>query len=343
MRKTRQVMRSVPAVLLVAFMLIMPIAFGQSQAEVSKARAEGRVTIYSSFPVATLRPVLDAFQKAYPGITAEQLYAQTGQAISRIIAEHDAGRKGFDILITAWDPGYINLDNQGILAHYKSPAASSYDSQWFGPNDAWLDIWGGAQVIAYNTSLAKQVPQSWKAMADSNYKGLIALGTPTVRGGTYWLFYHLDKLYGESFFKELHQNDVVLAPGPSAVAEWVASGRAPIGVTTDYAIARQKKRGAAVDWVYPSEGVFIQVRSMALAADPAHPSAAHLFYDWLVGKQGAKAAVAAVGLYSLNPSVDAPPGLPALSSLKVLKTNLQDFATQEDSIVKAATDLLGAQ
>ncbi|MEX2533957.1 MAG: extracellular solute-binding protein [Trueperaceae bacterium] len=319
-------------------------ALAQSDGErLAAAQQEGQVTVYSSFPVARLRPVLDAFEADYPAISAEQLYAQTGQAISRVLAEHDAGRRGFDILITAWDPGYFTMDEQGALAHYDSPAAEQYDTQWAGPDHAWLNIWAGAQVIGYNTTLVDDPPQSWQDLADPRFEGQIAVGNPQTRGGVYWFYYHMYKLHGEQFLGELADNGVIIAPGPSAIAEWITSGRAPIGVTTDYSIVTQQDRGAPVDWVHPSEGVFFQVRGMAMAEDAPHPNAACIFYDWLVSEAGGQAVVDVLGLYSLNPNVAAPAGLPSLDELTILETDLEDFVEQEESITQTATDLLGAE
>ncbi len=334
--------RRSPAIALIGLVLVLT-SFSSAQVDVEQARAEGRVVVYSSFPAARLRPVLDAFEAAYPGIVAEQLFAQTGQAISRILAEHGAGRQGFDLLIAAWDPGYFTLAEAGALASYRSPAAGDYDEQWFGPDDVWLNIWGGAQVIGYNTSLVTDVPTSWQDLADPRFRGLVGIGTPTVRGGMYWLYYHLYELYGETFFQQLADNGALLTPGPSAAAEWITAGRVPIGVTTDFSVAEQKLRGAPVDWVYPSEGVFFQLRALAMAENAPHPSAARLFYDWLISESGGEIVVEALGLYSLNPHVGAPAGLPALVELSILETDLENFVAQEDHITDTATRLLGAE
>src|SRR6266849_9290714 len=59
---------------------------------VEAARKEGAVVVYGP-PGTEYRPVLvDAFQKAYPGIQVEGTFADTNERVSRLTTERTAGK-----------------------------------------------------------------------------------------------------------------------------------------------------------------------------------------------------------------------------------------------------------
>src|SRR5690348_1666448 len=67
------------------------------KAVVEKARAEGVVSIYTSTDDVQGRPVVEAFQKAFPGIRVDYNDLGTNGAYNRIISEAAAKQVGSDV------------------------------------------------------------------------------------------------------------------------------------------------------------------------------------------------------------------------------------------------------
>lgn len=305
------------------------------------AQKEGTFTIYSALPQDNVNALLAAFEKKYPGITGQDVFLSTAADDTRMESEykrHDT----FDISINDWGADTIGLAKKGIFASYKSPSLSLYASQYRGARDQYLNIWGGTQAIAYNTSLmsAAQAPKTWSDLLKSQYRGKVGVSTPLIEGGAYWWYYNMDSWFGDSYLKRFAANKPVIESAPSGVGSALAAGQVPIGVVTAVTVLNNINKGAPLRIVWPSDGVFLQTLYMAIDSRAPHPNAARLFYNWLASPAGEKVAVPIFGYYSTVNGGAAPAGLPALSKMSVKATNPATFASKEGSITKlAATDL----
>src|SRR5256712_8909087 len=72
--------------------------------------------------------------------------------------------------------------------------------------------------------------------------------------------------------------------GHSLRAGLVASGEVPFALTVyNHNAEKLKQRGAPVDW-YAIQPAIARVNGVALSRKPAHPHAAVLFYDFVLGE-----------------------------------------------------------
>lgn len=314
------------------------------EALIAGARREGTVTLYTSFQADMVAPLSREFEKDYPFVKVKALWLRTALLASRVEAEYSV-RDTFDVVVGAWEKYFVDFAERKILAAYRSPEAAAYDPKRLGAGDRWLDIWAGPTLYGYNKRLTSEaaIPHTWRELTDAKYKGKGGITTPVTRGGSYWWFYAMHKLYGVKYFDDLAANDHKIYNGLSAVAGGIANGEVAFGVTTDSALFDVIAKGAPVGAYYPDDGVYLQPRSIALAERAPHPNAARLFYDWMASERGGKVALTAVSLYSLHPKVPAPQGRKPLNQMKAIPVDLKDFVAREDEITNLAAKALKVQ
>ena len=169
-----------------------------------------------------------------------------------------------------------------------------------GSNDAnglyYVDYYG---VLAFevNTSVVKDVPQSWSDLLKAEYKGQIALpGDPRAsneaaqtvyaaainNGGT------LDNVQpGLDFFKQMNQlgNLLPLIADPGVIAK----GETPISIHWNYlALADQQTDNGNpnIQVVYPTGTAWGGYYYQAISAYAPHPAAARLWEEYLYSDEG---------------------------------------------------------
>jgi len=313
---------------------------------VKRAIAEGKVVTYGTRPLDRMEPIIKEFNKVYPQITVEHTWLNDSPLRSRLMAEFSSKQTSADIIFAAYSPWFVEFSENGIFGKYVSETVNEYDAKWQGMDNRWLDAWGGVQVIAYNTSIVKkdQVPQKWSDLMDPKWNGEIATISPTTRGGAYWLYYHMNKLYGTEFFDKFGANNPKIFSGFAAVANSIVSGETSIGPVTDFQAITLKKSGAPIDIIYPEEGLFVQTRSMAVLNNAPHPYATRLFCDWLLSKEGAEIDQVNSGYNSTRNDVDPLPESVKLTDIKLMGTlDYADFGAKEDEITKMAEVKMGIQ
>jgi len=231
--------------------LVAPIniraAVGQSEWDktVEAAKKEGKVV--AGIPAsAELRKALDdTFSKRYPDIDIELATGRGPANASKIAAEHAAGVRYYDVLISgSLTP--LNLLRAGILeaieplwllAEVKDP------KRWYGGH-VWAD---NAKKYLYsfqayqsenfwhNTQLLK--PDEYRGFDDllnPKWKGKIAILDPRAAGGgtSSWAFFY--KIKGEDFLRKLAAQELTLSREQRLLGESLAKGRFAITIGLSY-------------------------------------------------------------------------------------------------------------
>ncbi len=128
--------------------------FAADAALVAAATKEGAVTFYTSFGTTLLaRPLVDAFQKKYPGITVSMFNGNTGTIYQKIAAEEKAGKVNVDV--SNGSSVAYSLYADGALESYLPDSAKDYDPAFIGPKDSWVTLVHYYQGVAVNTDLVK--------------------------------------------------------------------------------------------------------------------------------------------------------------------------------------------
>jgi iron(III) transport system substrate-binding protein len=156
--------------------------------------------------------------------------------------------------------------------------------------DAWVAALCFNTVEAQKKNLPK--PASWKDLTKPVYKGTIVMPNPASSGTgfldvTSWL-----QLFGEAegwkFMDALHQNIGVYTHSGSKPCTMAGAGEYPIGVSFEFRAARQKRQGAPIDIVFPSEGSGWDMEATAIVKGTKNLEAAKTLLDWSVSEKAMK-------------------------------------------------------
>ena len=202
-----------------------------------------------------------------------------------------------------------------------------------------MDAWVAA--ICFNTAEAQKKnlpkPTSWKDLTKPVYKGAIVMPHPASSGTgfldvTSWL-----QLFGEAegwkYMDALHENIGVYVHSGSKPCTMAGAGEYPIGISFEFRAARQKKQGAPLDIVFPSERSGWDMEATAIMKGTKNLEAAKTLVDWSVTEKAMK-------LYNESYAVLAVPGiakpvefLPANMLEHMIKNDFQWAATNRARIL----------
>ena len=286
---------------------------------VEAAKKEGKVV--AGIPAsAELRKALDeTFSKRYPDIDIELATGRGPTNASKIAAEHAAGVRYFDLLISgSLTP--LNLLNAGILEPIEPllmlPEVKD-PKRWYGGH-VWAD---NAKKYLYsfqayqsenfwhNTQLVK--PDEYRGFDDllnPKWKGKIGILDPRSAGSgtSTWAFFY--KVKGEEFLRKLAAQELTLSREQRLLGESLAKGRFAITIgLTYYTLAPFIKANLPIKPLPEAkEGSYTSSGSGALSVvkNSSHPNATKVFVNWLLGKEGQETYGKAMGQATRRLDVD---------------------------------------
>ena len=256
----------------------------REQRLVRGARAEREINLYSSLTLEDLNALAAAFDKKY-GVKLKFWRAGSEKVVQRIVTEARAGRFDFDVVETN-GPELESLHREKLLQRAASPHFPDLMPEAIRPHREWIGTRLNMFVHAYNTNLVKkeELPESYEDFLDPKWKGRLGIEAEDVD----W-FAMVIKEIGEDrglrLFRDIVvRNGLSVRRGHTLLAGLVASGEVPFALTVyNHNAEKLKQRGAPIDW-YVIQPAIARVNGVALSRKPAHPHAAVLFYDFMLGE-----------------------------------------------------------
>jgi iron(III) transport system substrate-binding protein len=250
------------------------------------ARKEGEVAVYSSLVLEDINSLAAAFEKKY-GLKVKPWRASSEKVLQRVVTEARANRFDVDIIETN-GPELEALYRDKLLLPARSPHYPDLLPAAIRPHQAWVGVRLNMFVHAYNTDLVKkeELPKSYPELLDPKWKNKLGIEAEDQD----W-FGSVVKELGEERGLKLFQNLVAtnglsVRKGHTLLAGLVAGGEVPFALTVyNHNADRLKKKGAPIDW-YAISPAFVRVNGVSVAARPAHPHAALLFYDFMLSEEG---------------------------------------------------------
>jgi iron(III) transport system substrate-binding protein len=268
---------------------------------VEAAKKEGQLVAGIPASAELRKAITESFKSRFPGIELEVTTSRGPTNASKIAAEHAAGMRYFDLLISGTSTPF-NLLNAGILdpvepllilPEVKDP------KRWFGGH-IWLDnakrfLYAfqayQSQNFWYNSTLMKpEEIRSYDDLLNPKWKNKIGYLDPRSAGGgtATWAFFL--KIKGEDFLKKLAAQDMLLSRDQRQLGDSLTKGK--VGLTiglTYYSLAPFIKAGLPIQPLpEPKEGTYTSCGSGALSVikAPPHPNATKVFVNWLLSKEG---------------------------------------------------------
>ncbi|HEX4332036.1 MAG TPA: extracellular solute-binding protein [Usitatibacter sp.] len=265
-----------------AFRLAGP---GREARLVEGAKREGGLVLYTSLAPTESRPLAAAFERKY-GVKVELWRALSDKVVQRVVTEAQAHRNAVDVVETN-GPEMEMIAREHVFAPLASPYMADLPPAAVPAHHEWLPDRMNYFVVGYNTAKVKrdEIPKTYEGFLDPRWKGRIGLEATD----TEWMA-AMVKAWGEEkgmdFFRRLAAMKPDVRKGHVLLAELVAAGEVPVGLTMYEAnIASLKRRGAPIDFL-PVQPVVARPQGIGVARNAPHPHAALLFADFVLSPEG---------------------------------------------------------
>jgi ABC-type Fe3+ transport system substrate-binding protein len=285
-------------------------AAAADQALIDAAKKEGQVVWYTTLIVnQIIRPLKDAFEKKYPGITLQYSRADDLVTSAKILAEGQAGRVQADIFDGI--ANMIPLQEAGLLTPFSVPNAADYPDEMKAKDGYWIAVIMYVFAPGYNTELLPkaQAPKTFQDLLDPKLKGKMAWNGSSMAGAYGFVGNILTTMgdeRGMDYLRALATQQVVNVDASSrAVLDQVIAGEYWINLMTfNHHTVISARKGAPSDWI-KLEPAPVTLDVLGLLKDAPHPHAARLFLEYLLSEEGQK-------IFQKSEYLPALPSVPAM-------------------------------
>ena len=280
----------------------IPIWKAKWEKTVAAAEKEGQINVY-----ANLGPhlVVHEFQKAYPHIKPVVVAGRSSQIMQRIHAERRAGRYLVDVQIgggaRVLAEFYAGKMTDPIKPLLMLPEVVDESKWWQGkhhyldPDGEYVFVFIGEPQLGsvyYNTKLVN--PKEFKSFWDflnPKWKGKIEardMRSPGPGGGAMRFYYH-NPLLGPKFISRLFgEMDITITRNERQMTDWLAIGKYSLCFFCRE-VTKAKQQGLPVEefgLMKEGAGITSKGGTLSLLDRAPHPSAARVFTNWLLSRQG---------------------------------------------------------
>src|SRR5580692_164204 len=298
----------------VAFAVVVALAARNAAAAdaalIEAAKKEGQVVWYTTLVVNQIvRPLKDAFEKKYPGVTLQYTRADDLVTAAKILAEGRAGRMQADILDSI--SGMFALQEAGLLAPFTVPNAADYPAELKAKDGYWIAVIMYVFTPGINTNLLPkdQAPKTFADLLDPKLQGKMAWNGSSMAGAFGFVANILTTMgedKGMDYLRALATQQVVNVDASSrAVLDQVIAGEYWINLMAfNHHTVISARKGAPSDWL-KIEPAPVTLDAVGLVKDAPHPNAARLLLEFLLSEEGQK-------VFQQNDYLPALPSVPAV-------------------------------
>ncbi len=293
----------------VVFCVALGSVAGSENALLQPARGEGKAIFYAN--ITGVEPIMQAFHTEY-GVQAEYTRVSTAVYVPTVQTEFQAGRLQADVLQGPL-PILQILKEAGVLGKYVSPMTENYP-EWSRDPDGIIQQFGIEYVtIIYNTELvkAKDVPTSYKDLADPKWRDKIVMPDPTTHATTItWLVGLKEHVFATEaewmeFLRGLAKNRPMFVASFGPTPGPIETGEKLIGISMPKYIVT--KAPAPLGWAQlDGEPIMGSARGIAIAKNAPRPNAAKLFIDFWLSETSMRILADEVGEWVLYEDVYPP-------------------------------------
>src|SRR5574341_1793779 len=213
------------------------------------ARKEGSVVLYTSLAPTESGPLGQAFEKK-TGVKVEIFRTISEKVVQRAVTETRARRATFDVIETN-GPEMEIMAREKLFADFHSPYLADVPAGAIPAHRQWIPDRVNFFVVAYNTAKLRreQLPRTYRGFIEPQWRGKIGIEATDAE----WMA-TLVKLWGEGpgmeYFRSLAAMKPDVRKGHVLLAELIAAGEIPVGLTVYNSNAESlKRRGAPIDWL----------------------------------------------------------------------------------------------
>ena len=323
-----------------AFIAIPPAFVGAAHNDnlLDTAKREGEVVYYASMNLSEANAVIGEFERRYPFIKVKLNRTGSEKLLTRVLTEARAKKTLADVIQTVEFSMHL-FNRGGVLARYV-PQANSLYAKAFKEDGFWTTAYYNTYVTGYNTRLvaAAALPKTYNDLLDPRWKGKLMMeGTKAE-----WfagMLQIMGQERGLKYMRELAKQQPSPREGHELLAQLVVAGEGVIDVNIPAAsVERMKERGAPIDWTALGDAPAVMV-GIGLAAQAPHPSAAKVFLDFVLSREGQKLMQTPGRLVARGDLANEQAAM--LKGLKIVPVN-PDMAEKLDEYAKQLRAIFGS-
>jgi iron(III) transport system substrate-binding protein len=243
------------------------------------------VMLYTSLAPTESGPLAQAFEKK-TGIKVEVWRALSEKVVQRALTEARARRHAVDVIETN-GPEMEMLAREGLFAKLESPYLADLPPAAVPKHRQWVPDRLNFFVVGFNTQKVRrdELPKDYRGFLDPKWKGRLGIEATDSE----WMA-TLVKRWGEKegfdYFRKLAGMRPDVRKGHVLLAELIAAGEIPVGLTVYNSNAESyKRKGAPIDWV-PVPPVVARPQGIAILKNAPHREAAQAFADFVLSPEG---------------------------------------------------------
>ncbi len=261
----------------------------------TNANAAGRLVVYCSATNLMCEQETQAFGKKYD-VKVSFIRNGSGSTLAKVEAEK--ANPQADV----WYGGTFDPQSQagemGLLQPYQSPNLDQIVEKFRDPakvkgnytSAIYMGILGfGVNVERLKKLGIEKVPSSWEDLLDPRLTGEIQIADPQSSGTAYTAIATFVQLWGEEkafeYFKKLHNNISQYTKSGITPSRNAARGETAIGIGFLHDYSTEKKNGAPLELVVPSEGTGYELGGVSILKGARNLDNAKLFVDWALSKE----------------------------------------------------------
>jgi ABC-type Fe3+ transport system substrate-binding protein len=277
------------------------------------AKKEGKLVIYGVGNATLYNPVRDAFIKRFPGIDLQGVDQRGRESREKVFAEQQSKSYTGDVVISGTDT-QNELSQAGYVEEYDAAGISDVIPELVPSdrknNPRTISIF----TLAINTNLVPpdQEPKTMLELLDPKWKGKLEMDDPRGSGPGGTVLSGMEVLYGiDNVDSKLAEQNLFFATQAGPLLDALARGEYAVYLSSNHTdVIAQRKAGAPIKQIKPTDGVGITPINQALLLHAPHPNAGKLWIEWSLSLEGqtllAQQGYAAVrkGLKAMEPEAD---------------------------------------
>lgn len=306
--------------------------------------AGGELIVYTSRAESLFKPVIEAFNQAYPGVKVTMLTGSNGELAAKLLEER--ANPQADLLVNSDTLTMESLAEQGVFAPNASPAVAAVAERYRADDGSWVALTLRPRVIMYNTDLVtpEEAPTTMLGLTDAKWQGQIG-AADSRNGAMVAQLVAMRQLLGEeamaAFVQGLVANDTQWFGGHTDVRKAVGAGELKLGLVNHYYYHLSKAEGAPVGIIYPDQGeremgLIVNSTNAGIVQGARHSELAQLFVDWMLSPAGQKVYADLNFEYPVTTGVATAEGVPPLSDFKLADVSLKTIWEELEPTQQAA-------
>lgn len=294
--------------------------------DVDAAKREGKVSWYTSTPVALAQTIANAFDKEY-GIRV-QIFRSGGSAVlRRFQQEFDAGRVAADVLTMSDASAANELGRKGVFVPFKPEGFDKVIPA--GKDPAGLFVANRMTLVGMmartDKVAASDLPTTWNDLRLPKYKGKLIMPDPSFTSIQLLAVGTLSRKLGWSYYEDLRKNDTMIVQGHQQMFDMLKRGERLIAAEggDPYAFTEGGDPGPVTAIYAADASIFLPSPTGVIKGGP-NPNAAKLFAQFNLRPE-IQQLFPPQGMYSARADVKGPPNAPALETLTLLPVDYDDI------------------